>query len=126
MPHISPITSLQNDETLSFFWISFTAVLAPFTFLDAIELNGDMSTDVTAIPIISKDIPIPTNNSIIIASITSGTFGSNDSDNSEKIKDIVKANKVIDDMKKDGRYQKLLDKYFSSDKNKDENNGDKK
>ena len=38
----------------------------------------------------------------------------------------AKANKVIDDMKKDGRYQKLLDKYFSSDKNKDENNGDKK
>ena len=36
IPHISPITSLQNDDTLAAFFLKLTAVLAPFIFLELI------------------------------------------------------------------------------------------
>ena len=67
IPQISPITSLQNDDTLSAFFLNLTATSAPFTFLAFIELNGLISALVTAVPIISNKTPNKMNNIRIIA-----------------------------------------------------------
>ena len=58
IPQISPTTSLQKDDTLAAFLINSTAISEPFTFLAFIEWKGLTSADATAIPIISKIIPI--------------------------------------------------------------------
>ena len=49
IPQISPITSLQNDDTLSDFFIKFTAIEAPFTLLVAILLNILMNYVLTTV-----------------------------------------------------------------------------
>ena len=95
IPHMSPITSLQNDDTLSAFFINDTAVLAPFIFLELIAFSGLSVPDVTATPIISNIIPIPINSSSIIIPITRFTSLSVISDISEKTNDIVNANSVM-------------------------------
>ena len=95
IPHISPITSLQNDETLSLFWSILFAVLAPFTFLDAIAWKDCSSELWTATPIISNKTPNIINTSIIIIPTTMFTsFKMLCEPNVNSIV-IKKANKVI-------------------------------
>ena len=54
MPNMSPMTSLQTLDTFSLFLTSHIAVLAPYSFLEAIETMGVMSQEVTATPIPSN------------------------------------------------------------------------
>ena len=91
IPHISPITSLQKEDTCAAFFLNFTATLAPLTFLDAIEWKGDSSAAVTATPTISNKIPIPINKIKIMIPIHIFTFGITVSDNNENIIDKEKA-----------------------------------
>ena len=95
IPQISPITSLQKDETLLAFFLNNTAVLAPFTFLAPIEWNGFSSAVETATPIISKIIPNKIN--IITKTIPKSilAFGNTNSDTKEKQNDITNANTVM-------------------------------
>ena len=95
IPQISPITSLQKEDTLSDFLISFTAVFAPFTFLELIELKGSISALVTATPIISNKTPRKMNKKISKISTTISTFGRAISHRKEKTMDKVKARSVI-------------------------------
>ena len=95
IPHISPITSLQKLETFSAFFISFTANLAPLTFLAAMELKVLGSATVILTPMISNNIPNPINNKINIRLIKILTLGIIDSDSNEKVRDIAKVIDVI-------------------------------
>ena len=89
-PHISPITSLKKLATLSVFFLNDTAILAPFTFLAAIELKTLMLEAVTATPIMSNRIPKAIKNSNRIIPNITGKFGSRVSDVKDIIIDIKK------------------------------------
>lgn len=95
IPHISPITSLQNDDTLSAFFLNDTAFFAPFIFLALIAFNGLSVVEVTATPIISNIIPIAINIINIIIPIINPTLDSVISDINEKINDIINASSVM-------------------------------
>lgn len=91
MPHISPITSLQKLDTFEFILISFRAVFAPFTFLEAIELNTFLSATVTLIPTISNIIPKSTNTKSTIRLIKTGRFDIRASEKIDNTNEIKKA-----------------------------------
>lgn len=91
IPQISPITSLQNEETLSAFLMNFTAKALPFTFLELIELNGFMSAAVTETPTISKKTPSPIKKKSNNNPIKIFTLGRIASDAKEKTKEIKNA-----------------------------------
>ena len=74
-PQTSPITSQQKLDTLSAFFLNFTAILAPFTLLEFIEWNTFSSAVVTATPIISNNTPIKIKISVIIIPKISDKFG---------------------------------------------------
>lgn len=95
IPHMSPITSLQNDDTLSAFFLNDTAVFAPFIFFELIAFNGLSVPDVTATPTMSNSIPIPINNSNIIILSSRFTFDNVISDISENMNDMQNAKMVI-------------------------------
>lgn len=95
IPHISPITSLQKDDTLSAFFLNNTAFLAPFIFLELIAFRGLSVVEVTATPIISNIIPIDMNSIRIIIPITIFTFDNVNSDINEKTNEMINANTVI-------------------------------
>ena len=95
IPHMSPITSLQNDDTLSAFFLNDTAFFAPFIFFELIALSGLSVVDVTATPIISNIIPIVINNISMIIPISRFTFDRVNSDTNEKTNHITNANSVI-------------------------------
>ena len=94
-PHISPITSLQKLDNLSVFCLNLTANLAPFTFLEAIELNTLISEAVTDTPIISNITPINININTIIMPIVIGTNGNNISSVVDNISDNIKVIIII-------------------------------
>ena len=73
-PHISPITSLQNDDTFSLFLIKLIAVFDPITFCAAMLWNDLSSLVDTATPIISNIIPKNINTSTKIILITNDGF----------------------------------------------------
>jgi len=60
MPAMSPTTSLQKLETGPAWFISSKASFAPFIFLEAIELKGFLLAEATAMPMMSKMIPVIT------------------------------------------------------------------
>lgn len=95
IPQISPITSLQKLDTFSEFLINFTASFDPFTRFVAIELKVDISDTVTAIPIISKIIPINITNNIKNILIIAVTFDTIIPERNENPSDIKNADKVI-------------------------------
>lgn len=94
IPHMSPMTSLQNDDTLAAFFLNDTAFLAPFIFLELMEWSGSSLAEVTATPIISKIIPIVIKIRSINIPTTIFTFGMVISDIKENINDIIKASPV--------------------------------
>lgn len=94
IPHISPITSLQNDDTLAAFFLNDTAFFAPFIFLELMECNGSSSAEVTATPIISKIIPMMININSISIPVRRFTLGMVVSDINENISEIIKASPV--------------------------------
>ena len=59
-PQMSPITSLQNDETRPALRMSRSASSASGTLREAIAWNGTSSAAVTATPMISNRIPVST------------------------------------------------------------------
>ena len=59
-PQMSPITSLQNDETRPALRMSRSASYASGTLREAIAWNGTSSAAVTATPMISNRIPVST------------------------------------------------------------------
>ena len=87
-PHTSPTTSLQKLDTCAAFCLNLTAISAPFTFLEFIELKGAISAAVTATPIISNRIPNIINIIKTIKPIIILTLGIIDSDNILNTKDI--------------------------------------
>lgn len=95
IPHMSPITSLQNDDTFAESLISFIPVLANFIFFEFIEWNGLISHVVIATPTISNIIPIMINTINKSILINRFTFGITISDPNEKINDIINAINVI-------------------------------
>ena len=95
IPHMSPITSLQNDDTLALFWSRFIAVLAYEIFFEFIEWNGFMSHVVIATPTMSNIIPISINIINIIVLAIMFTFGIIISDDSENMNDIMNAIIII-------------------------------
>lgn len=94
MPHMSPMTSLQNDDTLAAFFLNDTAFLAPFIFLELMECSGSSSAEVTATPIISKIIPMMIKIKSISIPTVIFTLGMVISDINENINEIIKANPV--------------------------------
>ena len=60
IPQISPITSLHILAILLEFFIKDTLSLEPFIFLELLAWKEDSSAVNTAVPIISKKIPIKT------------------------------------------------------------------
>ena len=94
-PHISPITSLQKLDTLSGFFLNVTASFAPFTFLEAMELNTLRLAAVTDIPIISNKIPNAIKNKTNIIPKNVGMLGSNISDDKDSNIDILNATVII-------------------------------
>lgn len=59
-PQISPMTSLQNDDTFPALRIRRSASSASGTLREAIAWNGTSSAAVTATPMISNRIPVST------------------------------------------------------------------
>ena len=94
IPQISPITSLQKDDTLSAFFLNDTAFLAPFIFFELIACSGSSFVDVTATPIISNIIPMAINSNRIKIPINKFTFGITMLEPKENINDIKKAKNV--------------------------------
>ena len=82
---MSPMTSLQNEETRFALRMSLSASAASGTLRDAIEWNGVSSADVTATPMMSKIIPIRT----IAIRIRNETARLARPSSSEETKDIV-------------------------------------
>ena len=95
IPHISPITSQQKLETLSELFLNFTAILAPFTFLEFIEWKTASSAVVTDTPIISNNIPSITNNNVIIIPSHSDKLGIVISETNDSEKEITNDNITI-------------------------------
>ena len=69
IPHISPIISLQKLAILLEFLINLILSLEPLILLDAFAWKVDSSAVNTAVPIISKIIPIKTITIVIINKI---------------------------------------------------------
>lgn len=91
IPHMSPMTSLQKLETWEFIFMSFKAVLAPFTFFEAIELKTFLSATVTLIPTMSKRMPRSTNIKRTIKLIKTGRLEIRASENIDSTSEITKA-----------------------------------
>ena len=95
IPQISPTTSLQNEDTLSEFFLNFTATSAPFILLEFIEWKGASSAVWTETPTISKIIPTKIKIINIKTPIKTETFGITVSDKKENKIEMVKATIVI-------------------------------
>ena len=95
IPHISPITSLQKDDTFAWFCNSFIAVFAYEIFFEFIEWNGFISQVVIATPTMSNIIPTKINSINIIMLATRFTFGIIISDDNENANDIINAIIII-------------------------------
>lgn len=94
IPHISPITSLQNDETRALFFIKDKAVFDPRIFFEAIELKTFGSATVTLTPTISKKIPKMMKVTSTIIDTIVVAFETTVSEKNDKTKDIIKAIRV--------------------------------
>ena len=95
IPQMSPITSLQNDDTFAELFIRFIPVFAYLILFEFIEWNGLISHVVIATPTISNIIPISMNITNIIILVIKFTFGITISDVSENMNDIINAMIII-------------------------------
>ena len=95
IPKLSPIKSQQIDDTFELFLTNVIAVFAPYSFLDAIDVNGAKSQDVTAIPTPSKKILTITKASNNMMDPINVVFSSVISEINANKAPRTKANKVI-------------------------------
>lgn len=95
IPQMSPITSLQKLDTRELSLINLRAILEPFIFFDAIELNTLGSATVVATPTISNRIPSPIKKNSTMRLTITVELDITVSENADNKKESVKAMIVI-------------------------------